>query len=108
MLITEAYKDDIVGILQCYDRVNINATAGTFGYSAGMTNFFYSNGFRIFDFHKVFAPVTENIIKNAEQIAVDNNLEIEFVRKPKSFRKDDKIAEIVKNRGNHEGLVHIF
>ncbi len=67
MLITEAYKNDILGVLQCYDRVNINATAGTFGYSDGMTNFFYSNGFKIFDFHNIFTPVTENIIKNAEK-----------------------------------------
>ena len=74
MLITEAYKNDILGVLQCYDRVNINATAGTFGYSDGMTNFFYSNGFKIFDFHNVFTPITENIIKNAEKIANDNDL----------------------------------
>ena len=108
MLITEAYKKDIEGILQCYDRININATAGTFGYSDGMTHFFYSNGFKIFDFHNVFTPVTKNIIKNAEQIASNNNLKIEYVRKTKAFRKDDTIAEIVKNRGTHEGIVHIF
>lgn len=108
MLITDAYKNDILGVLQCYDRVNINATAGTFGYSDGMTNFFYSNGFKIFDFHNVFTPVTENIIKNAEKIAADNNIKIEYVRRVKAFRKDDKIAEIVKSRGNHEGIVHIF
>jgi hypothetical protein len=108
VLITETYKENIEGILQCYDRVNINATAGTFGYSDGMTQFFYLNGFKIFDFHNVFTPVTENIVKNAEQIASDNNLKIEHVRKTKSFRKDDKIAEIVKNRGSHEGMVHIF
>jgi hypothetical protein len=108
MLLTETYKEDIIGVLQCYDRININATAGAFGYSEGMTTFFYSNGFKIFDFHNVFTPVTENIIKNAEKIAVDNNIKIEYLRKTKEFRKDDRIAEIVKTRGNHEGLVHIF
>lgn len=108
MLITEAYKEDILGNLFCYDRVNINATAGTFGYADGMTQFFYANKFKIFDFHNVFTPVTENIIKNAEKIAAENNLKIEYISKTKSFRKDDKIAEIVKNRGSHEGIVHIF
>lgn len=108
MLITETYKEDILGVLQCYDRVNINATAGTFGYADGMTNFFYSNNFKIFDFHNIFTPVTENLIKNAEKIAIENNLKIEYVRKVKDFRKDDKISEIIKLRGNHEGMVHIF
>lgn len=108
MLITDSYKDNISGVLQCYDRLNINATAGTFGYAEGMTNFFYSNSFKIFDFHDVFTRVTENIIKNAEKIATDNNLKIEYIRKTKAFRKDDIIAEIVKKRGTHEGMVHIF
>jgi DNA-binding MarR family transcriptional regulator len=108
MLITDSYKDSISGVLECFDRLNINATAGTFGYAEGMTNFFYTNNFKIFDFHNIFTPITENIIKNAEKIASDNNLKIEYIRKTKAFRKDDLIAEIVKKRGNHEGIVHIF
>lgn len=108
MLITEAYKEDILGNLFCYDRVNINATAGTFGYADGMTRFFYANNFMIFDFVKVFAPITDKIIKNAQKIAKENNLKIEYIPKTKSFRKDDKIAKIIKNRGTHEGIVHIF
>lgn len=108
MLINEVHKDKILGSIFCYDRININATAGTFGYADGMTSFFYANGFKIFDFHKIFEPVTNDIVKNAEKIANDNNLEIEFVRKTKAFRKDDKIDAIIKNRGNHEGMVHIF
>jgi hypothetical protein len=108
VLITEAYREDILGNLFCYDRVNINATAGTFGYADGMTKFFYANNFMIFDFVKIFTPVTDNIIKNAQKIAKENNLKIEYIPKTKSFRKDDKIAEIIKTRGTHEGMVHIF
>jgi hypothetical protein len=35
-------------------------------------------------------------------------LEIEFIRKSKSFRKEDRIREILQTRGQHPGLVHIF
>jgi len=35
-------------------------------------------------------------------------LEIEFIRKLDAFRKDDRIQSIIKERGNHPGLVHIF
>jgi hypothetical protein len=88
--------------------VLINATAGTFGYPDGMTVFFNQKGYRIFDFANVFTPVTERIKKNAERLAGENGLEIEYIRNTNAFRKEDKIAAIVEERGEEEGLVHIF
>jgi hypothetical protein len=108
MSITEVYKDKILGTLNCYDRVNINCTLGSFGYSDGMKQFFYSINQRCFDFHKVFQPITDKIKENAEKIAVENNMKIEFIRNTKAFRKDDKIADILEIRGNHEGIVKIY
>jgi hypothetical protein len=52
VVITNSYKENISGVLHCYDRVNINATAGTFGYPEGMTSFFFLNGFKIFEGEK--------------------------------------------------------
>jgi hypothetical protein len=108
MLITEKYESNIHGTISCYDRVVIFATPGKLGYSGGMTDFFYKHNYKIFDFHKVFEPVTEEIKKNAERIARENGLKIEYVRKTGAFRKEDRIQEIIKTRGEHEGLVHIF
>ena len=108
MLITEKHEKDILGTLSCYDRVIINATPGKFGYSGGMTHFFYQNELKIFDFHKVFEPVTEAIRENAERIASENGTKIEYIRKTGAFRKEDRIQEIIAKRGEHEGLVHIF
>lgn len=50
----------------------------------------------------------EAIREHTEQIAKDNGLEIEFIRKLDAFRKDDRIGSILEGRGNHPGLVHIF
>lgn len=108
MLLTEKYEADILGVLYCYDRLLINGVAGTFGYADGMTTFFNVNKYKIFDFAKIFTPVTEKIKENAEKIADKNSLKIEYIRKAGAFRKDDKISEIIKERGSHEGLVHIF
>jgi hypothetical protein len=108
MLLTESHAVDISGTISTYDRVIINGTAGTWGYSGGMTAFFNAQGYRIFDFAKVFIPTTESIKANAELLAQENGLEIEYIRKLKAFRKDDKIAEIILKRGEHPGLVHIF
>ena len=108
MLITTTHQEEIEGIVYCYDRVLIKATAGTFGYPDGMSMFFNQHGYRIFDFANVFTPVTERIKENAEKIAGENGLEIEYIRNTNAFRKEDRIAAIVEGRGEEEGLVHIF
>jgi hypothetical protein len=73
-----------------------------------MTSFFYGQGYKTFDFAKIFTPVTEKIDANIKKMARNNGIEIEFVRRVGAFRKEDKIAEILQKRGNHLGLVHIF
>ena len=108
MIITEAHKEKISGVLNCYDRINIKCTAGTFGYADGMGIFFNIINRRCFDFHKVFEPITKEIVANAERIAVENNMEIEHIRNVKAFRKDDKIADILSERGDNEGLIKIY
>jgi hypothetical protein len=108
MLITEKYEKDILGTLSCYDRVVVFATPGKLGYAGGMTDFFYQHNLKIFDFQKIFEPVTSEIKKNAERIAKENGVRIEYIRKTGAFRKEDRIQEIIASRGTHEGLVHIF
>jgi len=108
MLITTTHQSQINGLLYCYDRVIINATAGTFGYADGMSMFFNQQGYRIFDYANVFTPITEQIKENAERLARENGLEIEYIRKTQAFRKEDRITAIIKERGEKEGLVHIF
>ena len=38
----------------------------------------------------------------------ENGLETEFIRKSKKFRKEKRIKKILRRRGTHTGLVHIF
>ena len=78
-LLTERYCQEISGIISCYDRVVLQGTIKSFSYAQGMT----------------------------ARIAKENGVEIEFIRK-KDFRKEDRIAKIIKERGSHPGLVHIF
>jgi hypothetical protein len=106
--LTERYKNEISGVMGCYDRVIIRGTPGNLGYADGMTAFFNTQNFKIFDFHKVFTPITNGIKENIEKKATENGIEIEYVRKVGAFRKDDKIAEILSKRGKEIGLVHIF
>lgn len=73
-----------------------------------MTSFLNSKGIRIFDFPQFAEPLNEAVRENAEKLAKENGINIEFIRKTGAFRKDDKIAEIIKKRGSQPGLVHIF
>jgi hypothetical protein len=76
ILITESHKADILGQVACYNRVVINGVNGAWGYDKGMTSFFYNMKYKIFDFHKIFSPITDQIIANAESIAKENGIKI--------------------------------
>ncbi|MBT9162881.1 MAG: hypothetical protein DDT27_01446 [Dehalococcoidia bacterium] len=108
MLITERYEDQIRGVLSCYDRVRLRETLPSWHYAQGMTSFLYANQIRIFDYPAFAQSLREEVRQNAERIAKENGLEIEHIRKIKAFRKENRIQDILKQRGNHPGLVHIF
>jgi len=106
-LITEAHKEHIRGVLSCYDRIVIQGTLPSFCFAEGMTSFLKARRIRIFDYPQFAQPLRDAIIENAQHIAQENNLDIEYIRK-KNFRKEDRIQEIIQQRGAHPGLVHIF
>ena len=104
----ERYHDKIRGVISCYDRVIIKGTLPGFCYSEGMTSYLYAKKIRIFDYPKWAEPLRDQIRANAEEIAEKNGVTIEFLRKAKDFRKEELIKKILKERGDHPGLVHIF
>jgi hypothetical protein len=108
MLLTERYKDQIAGILSCYDRIIAHGTVPGWCFAQGMTSFLYANKIKIFDYPQFANSLREELRENTERLAKENGVEIEFIRKMKRFRKEDRIKEIIAQRGDHPGLVHIF
>ena len=108
MLMTEKYKTDIYGVLNCYDRVVISGHLQPLCYAKGMTKYLYTHEIRIFDYPEFAKPLRNKIRANACAVAEENGLEIECIKKQKSFRKEDRVKQIIKHRGNQPGLVHIF
>ena len=106
-LLTEKYADQLQGVLNCYDRIIISGHLQPFCYAQGMTNYLYRHHIRIFDYAQWAEPLRDEIRANAEAIARENGLSIEFIRK-KNFRQEDRIRTILKARGDAPGLVHIF
>lgn len=103
----ERHHAKITGSLSCFDRIVLTGTVPKICYAQGMSAFLTAHAIRLFDFPRWAELLREELRINAEQIAADNGLEIEFIRK-KNFRKEDRIQEIIAQRGINAGLVHIF
>lgn len=101
------HADEIAFLLSCYDRVVITGTLVDIGYARAATGWLSSHGIRVFDFPKWAEELRDALRQNAEAVARDNGLEIDFIRK-KDFRKEERIKAIIAERGDHPGLVHIF
>lgn len=105
--LTERYAAKIRGILSCYDRVVITGTLPQICHAEAMTRYLNEHGIRIFDYTQFAQPFREKIRENAERLARDAGLEIEFIRR-RDFRKEERVKAILAKRGDHPGLVHIF
>jgi hypothetical protein len=106
-LLTEKYADLLNGVLACYDRVIVSGHLGPLSYAQGMTNYLYSQQIRIFDYTQFAEPLRDQIKARMAEIATTNGVQIEYIGK-KSWRKEVRIQEIIKERGEAPGIVHIF
>ena len=106
-LLTERHAAQIEGVLGCWDRVLIFGTLPKICYAEGMTSHLYANQIRIFDYPRFAEPFREQLRANAERLAGENGIEIEFLRK-RNVRKEDRVKELLCKRGEHPGLVCIF
>jgi hypothetical protein len=106
-LLTERYAPQIAGVLSCWDRVLIFGTLPKICYAEGMTSYLYERKIRIFDYPKFAEPFRNQLRENAERLAAEHRIAIEFVRK-RNVRKEDLVQEILDKRGDHPGLVCIL
>jgi hypothetical protein len=106
-ILTERYANELNGILNCYDRIVISGNVQTWCYAKGMTSYLYQQKILVFDYTKIVEPFREQIRSNAERLAKESGVAIEFIRK-KDFRKESRVQAILKERGEAPGLVHIF
>jgi hypothetical protein len=107
-LLTERYHDKIRGVLSCFDRVVLRGTIPEICHKDAVALYLNIRKIRFFDYPRWAQPLRDEIRQNAQRLARDNGLEIEHIRRQREFRKEQRIREIIVQRGNHPGLVHIF
>lgn len=106
-LLTQRYNEKISGEIGCYDRIVITGTLPVLSNAGHLTGYMYQNNIRIFDYPQFAEPYRDTLKANAEKIANESGVTIEFIRKG-NVRKEAIIENILKNRGTHTGLVHII
>ena len=106
-LLTERYAPQIRGVLSCYDRLLVFGTLPGICFAEGMTSYLYAHQVRIFDYAQFAQPFRDQLRENAERLARENGIEIQFLRKRK-VRKEDLVEAVLTQRGRHPGLVAIF
>jgi hypothetical protein len=106
-LLTERYATQIAGVLSCWDWILIFGTLPKICYAGGMTSYLYERKVRIFDYPRFAEPFRDELRENAERLAAEAGIEIEFLRK-RNVRKEDRVKEILARRGEHPGLVCVL
>lgn len=106
-MLTERYQDRLAGILSCYDRIVITGTLPGACYAAGMTSFLNAKHIRIFDYPRFAEPLRDRIRAGAQALAAEHGARIEHIAKA-HIRKEDVVAAVLKERGDHPGLVHVI
>lgn len=104
----QRYASKIVGSVSCLDRVVISGTLPGLCYGEGMTRYLNAQHIRIFDYPRFAEPLRDRIRQNAEQIAEQNGIAVQFLRKARTTRKEKVVAEVIKERGAEPGLVCIL
>jgi hypothetical protein len=106
-LFSERHGAKIIGELSCLDRVVISGTIPGICHAEGMSGYLRFKGIRIFDYARWAEPLRDQIRQNAQRLAEKAAVRIEHLRNS-NFRKESLVREILKERGDHEGLVCIF
>jgi hypothetical protein len=105
--LTERYGDRIAGVLSCYDRIVITGTVPVICYAEGMTRFLHSRGIRIFDYPQFAQTLRDRVRDVAASLAETADITIEHIAKS-HVRKEEVVARVLAQRGDHPGLVHII
>ena len=88
------HADKIRGVFSCFDRVVLTGTLPDLCHADAMARLLGARQIRLFDSPRWAEPFRDTIRTHAEPLARDNGLTIEFIRRLKAFRKEERIKAI--------------
>ncbi len=105
--LADRYDERITGVLSCYDRLVITGTLPGVCYAEGMTRYLNARGIRIFDYPEFAKTLRDRVRDGAASLAAKAGVTIEHIGKA-HIRKQEVVARVLAQRGDHPGLVHII
>jgi hypothetical protein len=106
--LADRYADRLKGVLQCFDRVIVWGTLPVVSHPAGLAHFFAERDLPLTEFASFVSRLRDELVAHIRHLAEEAQLEIEYITSSRSFRKEARIEAILRDRGHHPGLVHIF
>ncbi|MBU1777624.1 MAG: MarR family transcriptional regulator [Gammaproteobacteria bacterium] len=106
-MLTDRYHEQLAGELSCYDRILIMGTLPGACYADGMTSYLNAHHIRIFDYPRFAELLRDQIREAAHALAAAQGVMIEHIAKA-HIRKEEVVAAVIKQRGDHPGLVHVI
>jgi hypothetical protein len=94
---TERFARQIAGGLSCFDRVVITGTLVDIAHARSATRWLNARHIMIFDFPTYAKLWRETIRENAERLAAEAGVEIEFIRRS-TLRKEERVKAILRER----------
>lgn len=103
----DKYKDIILGSNSYIDRFIIKGFLGPISYADGLQGYLYRHHILLKDFHAYSKKLAEILKENAKILAEIEGAQYEYLDSP-NIRKEAKVKQIIKQRGDHPGLVAVF
>ncbi|WPL17709.1 hypothetical protein Thiowin_02748 [Thiorhodovibrio winogradskyi] len=88
-LFVEQHQDEIGCVLSCFDRVVMIGTFPDICHANAMAGYLGAHNIRLFDYTQWAEPLREELRANAERLAAESGIEIEFIRKLKAIKRGD-------------------
>ena len=104
----ERRQADVAGVVSCFDRVVLKGSLPDIGHARAMESWLRIHQVRLANYPRWAEPMREETRDNAMKVAAEAGVEIEFIRRLKAFRKEDRVKRVLEDRGDAPGLVHIF
>ena len=106
-LFQEKHQDDILGTNSTFDRVIIAGSILPIAYQKGLSTFLSVNNILLKEFIAYAKNLADNIKEHAKSIAIKKNVSYIYLNSSKT-RKEKIIKSIIKDRGNHPGLIAVL
>jgi DNA-binding HxlR family transcriptional regulator len=104
----EHHREAMAGVLECVDRLLVRGTLPDCCHPGAMIGQLLREQRSLAGYGSMVEGIGQEIRTQAQRLAKAAGLSIEYLARADAFRKEERVAQILRERGDAPGLVHIF